>query len=49
VQNQNELVLVTIGKLAKQAQNKVGTSLTATIQLRDLLDVLGRYVSLSGY
>lgn len=49
VPNQDELVLETIGKLAKQAQNEVGTSLTATIQLRDLLDVLGRYVSLAGY
>jgi len=49
VPNQDELILETIGKLAKQAKNEVGTSLTATIQLRDLLDVLGRYVSLAGY
>jgi DNA repair exonuclease SbcCD ATPase subunit len=49
VSNPDERVLETIGKLAKQARNEVGTSLTATIQLRDLLDILGRYVSLAGY
>jgi hypothetical protein len=49
VPNQSERVLETIGRLAKQAQNEVGTPLTATIQLRDLLDILGRYVSLAGY
>lgn len=49
VPNQNEQVLETIGKLAKQAENEVGTPLIATQQLRDLLDVLGRYVSLAGY
>jgi len=49
VPDQDERVLETIGRLAKQAKNEVGTPLKATIQLRDLLDVLGRYVSLAGY
>jgi hypothetical protein len=49
VPNQDEQVLETIGKLAKQAESEVGTPLVATQQLRDLLDVLGRYVSLAGY
>ena len=49
VRNQDERVLETIGKLAKRANREVGTPLDATIELRDLLDVLGRYVSLAGY
>ena len=49
VPNPDEQILVTIGKLAKEAETEVGTRLTATTQLRDLLDVLGRYVTLAGY
>jgi hypothetical protein len=47
--NSGEQILVTIGKLAKLAHGEVGTELVATTQLRDLLDVLGRYVTLVGY
>lgn len=47
--NSGEQILVTIGKLAKAARDEVGTELVATTQLRDLLDVLGRYVTLVGY
>jgi hypothetical protein len=46
---ENEQVLVTIGKMAKAAEAEVGTQLDVTTELRDLLDVLGRYVSLDGY
>lgn len=47
--NSGEQILVTIGKLSKVAQGEVGTTLVATSQLRDLLDVLGRYVTVVGY
>jgi hypothetical protein len=49
VPNQDESVLETLGRLAKTAQNEVGKPPTATIELRDLLDVLGRYMTLAGY
>lgn len=49
VPDENEQVLETLGKLAKEAEKEVGTPLKATMQLRDLLDVLGRYVTLAGY
>ena len=45
----NEQVLQTIGKMAKLAEGEVGTPLSETTKLRNLLDVLGRYVSLDGY
>jgi hypothetical protein len=49
VPDDNEQVLQTIGKMAKLAESEVGTPLTATTDLRNLLDILGRYVSLDGY
>ena len=49
VPDENEQILQTIGKLAKQAENEVGTPLTATMKLRNLLDALGRYTTLAGY
>ena len=49
VTDDNEQVLQTIGKLAKLAESEVGTPLTETTKLRNLLDNLGRYVSLDGY
>jgi len=49
VTDDNEQVLQTIGKMAKLAEPEVGTPLTETPKLRDLLDVLGRYTSLDGY
>ena len=49
VPDDNEQVLQTIGKMAKLAESEVGTPLTETIKLRDLLDVLGRFTSLDGY
>jgi tetrahydromethanopterin S-methyltransferase subunit G len=49
VPDDNEQVLQTIGRMAKLAESEVGTRLTVTTQLRNLLDVLGRYVSLDGY
>lgn len=47
--NRSEQVLETIGKLATAAQGEVGKPPKATTQLRNLLDVLGRYVALVGY
>jgi len=47
--NRNEQILVTIGKLAETAKLEVGRPPIATTQLRNLLDVLGRYVALVGY
>ena len=49
VTDDNEQVLQTIGKMAKLAEPEVGTPLKETTKLRNLLDVLGRYVSLDGY
>jgi hypothetical protein len=49
VTDDNEQVLQTIGKMAKLAEPEVGTPPTETTKLRNLLDVLGRYVSLDGY
>jgi hypothetical protein len=49
VADQDERVLVTIGKLAKEAKDEVGTKLDATMKLRNLLDILGRYTTLAGY
>jgi hypothetical protein len=49
VADQDERVLVTIGKLAKEAEGEVGTKLDATMKLRNLLDILGRYTTLAGY
>jgi hypothetical protein len=49
VADQDERVLVTIGKLAKEAEDEVGTKLDATMKLRNLLDILGRYTTLAGY
>lgn len=49
VTDQNEQVLQTIGKLANAAKGEVGTGLNATMKLRDLLDILSRYVALTGY
>lgn len=49
VTDDNEQVLQTIGKMAKLAEPEVGTPLTETTKLRNLLDVLGRYTSLDGY
>jgi thioesterase domain-containing protein len=45
----SQQVLQTVGVLANAAQGEVGKPLQATQQLRDLLDVLARYVSLVGY
>jgi hypothetical protein len=45
----NERVLVTIGVLAKQANEEVGKSPDATLALRNLMDVLARSTSLRGY
>jgi len=49
VADDNEQVLQTIGKMAKLAESEVGTPLTETTKLRNLLDVLGRYAGLDGY
>jgi len=49
VTDDNEQVLQTIGKMAKLAEVEVGTPLKETAKLRNLLDVLGRFVSLDGY
>jgi hypothetical protein len=49
VTDDNEQVLQTIGKMSKLAESEVGTPLTETTKLRNLLDVLGRYTSLDGY
>jgi len=49
VTDDNEQVLQTIGRMAKLAESEVGTPLTETTKLRNLLDVLGRFVSLDGY
>jgi hypothetical protein len=35
--------------MSKLAESEVGTPLTETTKLRNLLDVLGRYTSLDGY
>jgi hypothetical protein len=48
-QTQSEQVLETVGKLSVAAKGEVGTPLRATLQLRNLLDVLGRYATLIGY
>ena len=44
-----ELVLQTIGRMAKAAEGEVGVPPDETTKLRDLLDSLGRYSSLEGY
>jgi hypothetical protein len=49
VTDQREQVLETAGKLATAANREVGTELRSTMQLRNLMDVLGRYVALVGY
>ncbi len=49
VTDQDEQVLETIGKLASAAEKEIGKPLSATLKLRDLLDILGRYVTLVGY
>ena len=49
VTDDNEQVLQTIGRMAKLAESEVGTPLTETTKLRNLLDILGRYTSLDGY
>lgn len=48
-QNRREQILETIGKLAETAKLEVGKPPKATTQLRNLLDVLGRFVALVGY
>jgi hypothetical protein len=48
-QMMSQQVLETVGILATAAQGEVGKPLHATQHLRNLLDVLGRYVSLVGY
>jgi hypothetical protein len=45
----SQQVMETVGILATAAEGEVGKPLRATQQLRNLLDVLGRYVSLVGY
>jgi uncharacterized protein YukE len=45
----DEQVLETIGKMAKAANGEVGTKLTETQKLRNVLDILGRLVAISGY
>ena len=42
-------MIETIGKLSAAAKNEVGKPINATMQLRNLLDVLGRYTSIVGY
>lgn len=49
VTDPNEQVLQTVGELANAAKGEVGTGLNATMKLRDLLDILSRYVALIGY
>ena len=49
VADKNEQVMQTIGRLATVAEKEVGTPLTATMKLRNLLDILGRYTTLAGY
>lgn len=50
VTDEREQVLQTIGKLAARAEKEVGGARPdATMQLRDLMDVLNRYVTLVGY
>jgi len=50
VTDENEQVIQTIGKLAVVAENETdGRPLDATMKLRDLMDVLSRYVTLVGY
>jgi hypothetical protein len=50
VTDENEQVLQTIGRLAALAETEVGgKKLDATMQLRDLVDLLSRYVTLVGY
>ncbi|MDQ1592887.1 MAG: hypothetical protein QOG71_3514 [Pyrinomonadaceae bacterium] len=48
-QMMSQQVLETVGILATAAEGEVGKPLRATQHLRNLLDVLGRYVSLVGY
>lgn len=48
--DENEQVLQTIGKLAALAEKEVGGAKPdATMKLRDLMDILSRYVTLVGY
>jgi hypothetical protein len=50
VTDENEQVLQTIGRLAAVAEKEVGGKKPeATMRLRDLVDVLSRYVTLAGY
>ncbi len=49
VTDPTDQVLETAGKLATVAQGEVGTKLRSTTELRDLIDVLQRYVALVGY
>jgi hypothetical protein len=49
VPNKNEQVMQTIGRLATEAEKEVGKPLDATMKLRNLLDILGRYTTLAGY
>lgn len=50
VTNENEQVIQTIGRLAAAAQKETnGAAPVNTMKLRDLMDILSRYVSLVGY
>jgi len=50
VTDENEQVLQTISRLAAVAETEVGGKKPdATLQLRDLMDILSRYVTLVGY
>jgi hypothetical protein len=48
-QTKSQQVLETVGKLSTSANGEVGTPIKSTMQLRNLLDILGRYVTLTGY
>jgi len=47
--NLAEQVMQTIGRLSTTANAEVGRPLDSTLALRNLLDILGRYVSVIGY
>jgi hypothetical protein len=47
--NLNEQVMQTIGRLSMLANTEIARPLDSTLTLRNLLDILGRYVSLIGY
>jgi hypothetical protein len=45
----SEQVIESLGKLSTIAKDEVGKPIKVTLQLRNLLDALGRYTSLGGY